>query len=119
MIKRLAPELVLAVHFAFVLYAVFGGLLGLTDVRWLWVHAPAVVWSAVVNLAGWTCPLTPLEQELRRRASVLGYQGGFVEHYIAPLVYPGGMPRRLEVTAAVSITAWNALVYSMVAAVRA
>jgi hypothetical protein len=118
MIRRLAPELVVALHFAFVLFAVSGGFLGLVDVRWWWVHAPAVVWSAVVNLAGWTCPLTPLEQELRRRASVAGYEGGFVAHYIAPLVYPGGMPRRLELTAAVSITVWNAIVYSVIAIVR-
>src|SRR5687768_1374967 len=119
MIKRLAPELVLAVHFSFVLFALFGGFLGLVDVRWLWVHVPVVIWSAVVNLAGWTCPLTPLEQELRRRASLVGYEGGFVEHYIAPLVYPGGMPRRLELTAAASITVWNALVYGLIAVVRA
>lgn len=118
MIRRLAPEFVLAVHFAFVLFALFGGFLTLLDVRWLWVHVPAVIWSAVVNMAGWTCPLTPLEQELRRRAAVVGYEGGFVEHYIGPLVYPGGMPRRLEVTAAISVTIWNALVYAVIAIAR-
>lgn len=117
--KRLAPELVLAAHFGFVLFAVFGGFLALAEVRWLWIHAPAVIWSAIVNLAGWTCPLTPLEQTLRRRASGAGYEGGFVEHYIAPLVYPAGMPRRLELTAAVSISLWNAVVYSLVAFLRA
>jgi hypothetical protein len=111
MIKRLAPEAVLASHFGFVLFAVFGGFLGLLDLRWWWIHAPAVLWSAVVNLAGWTCPLTPLEQSLRRRAALVGYDGGFVAHYIGPLVYPRGMPRRLELTAAASITLWNSLVY--------
>lgn len=115
MIRRIAPEVVLALHFVFVLFAVFGALLVLLDPRWFWVHVPAVLWSAVVNLAGWTCPLTPLEQELRRRASLAGYEGGFVEYYIAPLVYPAGMPRRLEVIAAVSITAWNALLYALIA----
>lgn len=118
MIRRLAPEMVLATHFAFVLFAVLGGFLGIIDIRWLWLHAPAVIWSAVVNLAGWTCPLTPLEQALRRRASVEGYEGGFIQHYIAPLVYPGGMPRRLELTAAVSITVWNVMVYVVVFFVR-
>lgn len=118
MLKRIAPELVLASHFAFVLFAVFGGLLAFADLRWVWLHAPAVLWSAIVNLKGWTCPLTPLEQELRRRASIAGYEGGFVAHYIAPLVYPAGMPRRLELTAAVSITVWNALVYGAVALAR-
>ncbi len=118
MIKRIAPELVLALHFAFVLFAVFGGFLAFVDARWLWVHAPAVLWSAVVNFKGWTCPLTPVEQELRRRASLVGYEGGFVAHYIAPLVYPAGMPRRLELVAAASITLWNALVYGALALLR-
>lgn len=114
-IGRMAPEAVLAIHFVWVLFAVFGGFLGFADLRWLWVHAPVVIWSAVVNFAGWTCPLTPLEKELRRRASISGYEGGFVEHYIAPLVYPGGMPRRMELTAGISISAWNALVYGAIA----
>jgi hypothetical protein len=117
MIKRVAPELVLAAHFAFVLFTLFGGFLAFADLRWLWIHAPAVIWSAAVNFAGWTCPLTPLEQILRRRASVAGYEGGFVAHYIAPLVYPRGMPRSLELTAAVSVTVWNAIVYGAVAVV--
>lgn len=118
MMKRLAPELVLASHFAFVLFAVLGGFLGLMDLRWWALHAPAVVWSAIVNLAGWTCPLTPLEQQLRRRADLAGYEGGFVAHYIGPLVYPQGMPRRLELTAAISITLWNGLVYAAVSLIR-
>lgn len=118
MIKRIAPEAVLAAHFAFVLFAVFGGFLAYADARWAWLHVPAVAWAAVVNLAGWTCPLTPLEQILRRRASIEGYEGGFVAHYIAPLVYPAGMPRRLELTAGISITAWNALVYGALALIR-
>lgn len=118
MIKRIAPELVLATHFAFVLFAVFGGLLAFADGRWASLHVPVVLWSAIVNFAGWTCPLTPLEQILRRRASLEGYEGGFVAHYVAPLVYPRGMPRRLELTAAISITSWNALVYGALVLTR-
>jgi hypothetical protein len=114
MIRRIAPEIVLAAHFAFVLFALFGGFLALVDWRWVWLHVPAVVWSAVVNLAGWTCPLTPLEKMLRQRASVVGYEGGFVAHYIAPLVYPKGMPRQLELMAGISVTVWNVFVYSVV-----
>ena len=116
-IGRMAPEAVLAIHFLWVLFAVLGGFLGFADLRWLWLHAPVVIWSAVVNFAGWTCPLTPLEKELRRRASMSGYEGGFVEHYIAPLVYPAGMPRRMELIAGTSITVWNALIYAAIAAV--
>ncbi len=111
---RLSADLVLLFHFLFVAFAVGGGFLLLLDRAWAWVHVPAVLWSSVVNLLGWTCPLTPLEQSLRVRAGEAGYAGGFVEHYVGRLVYPGGMPRRLELVAGVSIVAWNALVYGAI-----
>jgi hypothetical protein len=114
MISRIAADLVLIAHFSFVFYAVFGGFLLVHSNVWIWTHLPVVVWSSVVNLAGWTCPLTPLENRLRRLAGQAGYQGGFVEHYVGALVYPRGMPRRLEIVAGISIIGWNAIVYLLV-----
>jgi hypothetical protein len=101
-------------HFAIVAFAVFGGFAILVDPRWAWVHVPIVVWSSVVNLAGWTCPLTPLENRFRAAATGAGYEGGFVEHYIGALVYPGGMPRRRELVAGVAIALWNGLLYGFI-----
>lgn len=114
MIYRFAASAVLLFHFLFVLCAVFGGFGLLLDPRWAYVHLPVVLWSSLVNLAGWTCPLTPLENRCRAAAKSGGYPGGFVEHYLGPLVYPGGMPRRLELIAGFSILAWNAAVYAAV-----
>lgn len=104
-------------HFLFAAFAVFGGLLAFRDPSWAWVHIPVVLWSSVVNLMSWTCPLTPLEKALRARAGQAGYAGGFIQHYIARAVYPRGMPRQLELVAGVSIVAGNALVYAAVVAV--
>lgn len=109
--SRSAADAVLVLHFAFVLFAVFGGLLTLSTPAWAWLHVPAVLWSSLVNLASWTCPLTPVEQGYRKRAGE-AYEGGFIEHYVGSLVYPGGMPRRLELVAGTSILAWNALLYA-------
>jgi len=109
-----AANVVLLAHFAFVLLAVFGGFGVLINPRWAWVHVPIVVWSSVVNLASWTCPLTPLENRLRITATGTGYAGGFVQHYIGPLVYPRGMPRQLELVAGISIILWNALLYGFI-----
>jgi hypothetical protein len=111
-INRYAANLVLLFHFAFVAVAVFGGLGVLISPMWAWVHVPIVAWSSVVNLAGWTCPLTPLENRLRAEANGTGYDGGFVQHYIGPLVYPNGMPRRFELIAGVAIVAWNGALYA-------
>src|SRR5688572_24830542 len=101
----IAADAVLIAHFLFAAFAVFGGILVAFGVRWAWVHVPAVLWSAAVNLKSWTCPLTPLEKSLRLRAGRTGYHGGFIEHYVGAAVYPGGMPRRLQKVAGVSILA--------------
>jgi len=111
MLYRLGADLVLLAHFLFAAFAVLGGVLVFFNSAWAWVHIPVVLWSSVVNLMSWTCPLTPLENALRVRAGQSGYPGGFVQHYIGRAVYPRGMPRRLELVAGVSILAGNALVY--------
>lgn len=112
--SRIAANLVLLTHFAFVLFAVFGGLLAALVRGWAWIHVPTVLWSSLINLAGLTCPLTPLENHFRRKAGQAGYQSGFVQHYVGPLVYPRGMPRRLELVAGFSVVAWNAVVYGFI-----
>jgi hypothetical protein len=115
---RLAADLVLLFHFLFAAFAVFGGFLALCDSRWPWLHVPTVLWSSLVNLMGWTCPLTPIEQRFRAQAGQAGYASGFIQHYIGRAVYPRGMPRRLEWVAAVSVLAGNALIYATVIAMR-
>ena len=114
MLYRLAANLVLLTHFVVVLLAVFGALGVLVDLGGLWIHLPIVLWSSVVNLAGWTCPLTPMENRLRVAGYGSRYEGGFVHHYIGPLVYPSGMPRHLELVAGVSIVVWNGLLYACI-----
>ena len=113
-IDRIAANLVLLLHFTFVVLAVFGGVGVLINPRWAWIHVPIVVWSSVVNLSGWTCPLTPLENRLRAAANGTGYEGGFVQHYIGPLVYPQGMPRRFELIAGFAVVLWNGVLYGCI-----
>ncbi len=114
MLPKVLADAVLFSHFLFILFALFGGLLVLYRRWFLWLHMPVVLWSAVVNLAGWICPLTPLENSFRAAAGQAGYKGGFIEHYIGSLVYPGGMTRDLELIAGVSVLVWNVLVYFFV-----
>ncbi|MDJ0838973.1 MAG: DUF2784 domain-containing protein [Acidobacteriota bacterium] len=114
MIWRILADLVLVFHFCLVMFAVAGGLLVLYK-RWVaWLHVPFVLWAAIVNLAGWVCPLTPMENRFRLNAGQSGYEGGFVVHYIMPLVYPGGMTRNWELAAGVSVFVWNILLYALI-----
>ncbi len=111
---RILANLVLAFHLVFVPFSVLGGFLLLWR-RWIaWLHVPTVLWSSFVNLFSHVCSLTPVENRLRRLAGQAGYEGGFIEHYIGSLVYPGGMPRRMELIAGCSVLIWNASVYAFV-----
>ena len=110
---RFLTHLVVGFHFLFVLFVVLGGLLVL---RWPWVaylHLPAAVWGALIEFGGWVCPLTPLEQSLRRSAGDAGYSGGFIEHYILPLLYPSALTRHLQILLGVLVLALNLAIYGL------
>jgi hypothetical protein len=75
------------------------------------LHLPAAVWGALIEFAGWICPLTPLEQNLRRRAGEQGYEGGFVEHYVLSIIYPEGLTRLHQVVLGSIVVALNLAIY--------
>ncbi len=104
-------ELVVILHFGFVLFVLFGGLLVLWR-RWVvWLHLPAAVWGALIELSGWICPLTPLENAFRRQGGLAGYSGGFVEHYILPVLYPHGLTRSVQLVLGLIVLALNGAIY--------
>ena len=104
-------EVVVVIHFCFVLFVLFGGLLALRW-RWVaWVHLPAAVWGALIELAGWVCPLTPLEKWLRRQGGQAGYEGTFIEHYILALLYPRGLTRPVQLALGLVVIALNVFIY--------
>jgi len=114
MLERIAADAVLLVHFAFVAFVVLGGLLLLRWPALAWIHLPAVAWAAIVELAGWVCPLTPLEVTLRQAAGVSGYSGDFLEHYIVALLYPEGITRTLQFSLGAFVILINVFLYSVV-----
>jgi hypothetical protein len=116
---HLAADLVMVAHFAFVLFAIFGGLLALRWRRAPLVHLPALAWGVYVELSGSLCPLTPLENRLRAADDGAVYAGGFIEHHLEPLLYPAGLSSRLQLLLAAGLVAINLLIYGVVAAKRA
>lgn len=111
---RLAADAVVVAHGAFILFAVLGGLLALRR-RWLaLLHLPAVAWALFIEATGQVCPLTPLEVSLRVAAGDAGYDGGFVEHYLIPIIYPTGLTRGVQFILAAFVLAVNLAVYALV-----
>jgi uncharacterized membrane protein YedE/YeeE len=108
---RALADFVVAFHLAFILFVVLGAVLAFRWPRSVWLHLPCAAWGAWVELAGWVCPLTPLEVELRRKAGLEGYSGGFVENYVLPVVYPEALTRSLQIGIGVAVLTSNALLY--------
>jgi hypothetical protein len=117
---RILGKPILDFHVALVGLSLLDGFLVLWKHRIAWLHVPSVIWSSLVNISSWVCPLTPLENMHRHLAGQAGYEGGFIQHYIAPLVSPCGMPRRQEGAdnriIGFSVLGWNAFVYGLVVA---
>ncbi|HET8762553.1 MAG TPA: DUF2784 domain-containing protein [Gemmatimonadales bacterium] len=107
-------DAVVTLHFGFVLFVILGGLLVLRW-RWAaWLHLPAAAWGTLVEFAGLICPLTPLEKWLRHEGGLAGYHGGFVEHYVLPVLYPSGLTRSVQVVLGTLVVLFNLLVYWLV-----
>lgn len=107
----MSADLVVLLHFLFVLFVVFGGLLALRWPRIAYLHLPVAAYGALIELVGWVCPLTPLEKRLRESAGLQGYEGGFVEHYILPVLYPSGLTRDIQLSLGLVVIALNLAIY--------
>jgi Protein of Unknown function (DUF2784) len=114
MFYRLLADCLVLVHLAFVVFVVAGGFLILWRPSLRWVHLPAAVWGALIEFTGWICPLTPWEQELRLKAGEVGYTGGFIEHYLLPILYPQGLTPRIQVALGLLVISVNVAIYAFV-----
>jgi len=109
-----AATLVVLFHFTFLLFVMFGGLLVFRWPRAIWLHLPCFLWGAWIEVSGGICPLTPLENRLRRAAGDAEYAGSFIEHYILPVMYPTGLTRGVQLGLAVGLVLLNVAIYAWV-----
>ncbi len=111
---RLLADATVVLHVVFVVFVVLGGLLVARWPRVAWVHLPAAAWGAWVELAGWVCPLTPLENWLRAEGGRAAYTSSFTEHYVLPMLYPASVSRELQWVLGGLVLLVNAVVYVVV-----
>lgn len=113
MIYRVLADAVVIVHLAFVLFVVIGGFLLRRWPRLVYVHVPVAIWGVLIELVGWICPLTPLEKSLRERGGQAGYEGGFVDHYVLPVLYPVGLTRNVQYALGIFVLIVNVIAYAL------
>lgn len=87
-VYTVGAELTLLLHFLWIVFVVTGAFV-LRRRRWRWrlVHLTAVTYSVAIEIFGWICPLTDLEQWFLRRAGRESYAGDFITHYVERLIY--------------------------------
>ena len=114
MIYRIAADLVVVLHLLFVVYVVAGALFCLRWPRAWMVHLPAAIWGILIELNQWICPLTTIEQDLRRLANESGYSGSFVDHYLMPVLYPPGLTASTQLVLGMLVLVINLLLYGWI-----
>jgi len=114
----LLADLIIILHLGFIVFAALGGLLLFKWPRIAWFHLPAVIWGAITEFMGIICPLTPLEIWLRQLAGADPYQGGFISHYLAPLIYPPGLTPSTQWLLGGILVALNVLIYGWLVAYK-
>ena len=110
----LLADLVLVVHGAFILFVVLGSLLVFRWPRLAFLHIPCAIWGSWIEFSGGICPLTPLENHLRRLAGERGFTGGFIEHYLIPLIYPPGLTSAMQIGIGVAVITINLVAYVLI-----
>lgn len=110
-----AAGAVVTFHFAFILFALGGAALLFVWPRLVWLHLPALAWGGFVEFTSRICPLTMLEDRLRDAAGQAGYAGGFIDHYLTPIVYPAGLTPATQLVFGSVLVGVNILLYGALA----
>lgn len=113
MLYKFFADFIVLLHLAFILFVLFGGLLVYKKPKVGWLHAPVVIWGILISYFRWICPLTPLENYFRFNAGEQGYEGGFINHYIIPLIYPEGFGPAMGLAFAAIVITGNVIIYGL------
>ena len=113
MLPRVLADLLVVGHLAFIVFVIAGGFLTWRWPHVVWAHIPCAVWGATVEFTGWICPLTPWEIALRRQAGQAGYDGGFIEHYLIPIIYPAGLTPTIQIGLGILVVTINVIAYAV------
>lgn len=113
MIYRLLADLVTLFHLCFVLFVVLGAVLVWRWPKLVWLHVPAAGWGVWIEFSGRICPLTPLEVRLRHAGGEAGYEGGFVENYLVPILYPANLTSDIQIVLGTVVLVVNGVAYGL------
>ena len=110
----LAADLILIVHFVFILFVVFGALLFFVIKKIVFIHIPALIWGSYIELTHSICPLTYLENWFLDKANLTIYSEGFIQNYLVPIVYPADLTKDLQIYLGITLIVVNIIIYGFI-----
>ena len=110
----LAADLILIVHFVFILFVVFGALLFFVVKKIVFIHIPALIWGSYIELTHSICPLTYLENWFLNKANLTIYSEGFIQNYLLPIVYPADLTKDLQIYLGITLIVVNIIIYGFI-----
>ena len=111
---EIGADLTLIVHFAFIIFVVFGALLFFVSTKIIYVHVPALIWGIYIELTHSVCPLTYLENWFLQKANLTTYSEGFIQNYLVPIVYPKNLTEDLQTYSAIALIVANMIMYGLI-----
>jgi len=111
---ELAANLTLIVHFAFILFVIFGALLFFITKKIIFIHIPAFIWGSYIELTNSICPLTYLENWFLNKANLTEYSEGFIQNYIVQIVYPVNLTKDLQIYLGLTLIVINIIIYAFI-----
>ena len=109
---EIAANLILFVHFIFILFVVFGGLLFFTSTKIVFIHIPSLIWGSYITLTNSICPLTYLENWFLNKANLTTYSEGFIQNYLVSIVYPTNLTKDLQIYLGITLILINMVIYA-------
>jgi hypothetical protein len=110
-VYNVLADAIVITHFLFIVFVVGGGLLVIRRSKIAFAHLPAAVWGAAVELFGWICPLTPLENRFRDLAGETPYSGDFIARYLLPVIYPENLTTSIQYLLGGLVIIVNVIIY--------
>ncbi len=111
---EIAANLTLIIHFAFILFVIFGALLFFASVKIIFIHIPALIWGSYIELTHSICPLTYLENWFLNKANLTIYSEGFIQNYLVPIVYPMNLTKDLQIYLGITLIVVNIIIYGFI-----
>ena len=111
---ELLATLTLIIHFLFIIFVIFGGLLFFIKPWTLSFHVPAFVYGVYIEFTQSVCPLTYLENYLLTKANLATYSITFIQNYLYAIIYPINLTKQIQISLGITLLIINGIIYGYI-----